>query len=55
MVLNPLEKVKHNMKSTPMKRFGKARQCYAATGPDEVSLLTGEEIIVDDGYATMTI
>ena len=47
-----------NMGHTPMKRFGKAQELSGATlllASDAGSFITGEEIIVDGGYAAMTI
>lgn len=56
-VLTP-ERVKKIMAHTPMKRFGKAHELSGATlllASDASSFITGEEIIVDGGYAATTI
>lgn len=56
-VLTP-ERVKKIMAHTPMKRFGKAHELSGATlllASDAGSFITGEEIIVDGGYAATTI
>ncbi len=56
-VLNP-ERVKQIMNHTPMKRFGEAHELSGATlllASDAGSFITGTEIIVDGGYAAMTI
>jgi NAD(P)-dependent dehydrogenase (short-subunit alcohol dehydrogenase family) len=56
-VLTP-ERVEQIMGHTPMKRFGKAGELCGATlllASNAGSFITGEEIIVDGGYAAMTI
>ncbi len=56
-VLTP-ERVEQIMGHTPMKRFGNAEELSGATlllASDAGSFITGEEIIVDGGYAAMTI
>ena len=56
-VLTP-ERVDQIMGHTPMKRFGKAEELCGATlllASGAGSFITGEEIIVDGGYAAMTI
>lgn len=56
-VLTP-ERVEQIMGHTPMKRFGDADELSGATlllASDAGSFITGEEIIVDGGYAAMTI
>ena len=56
-VLTP-ERVEQIMGHTPMKRFGKAEELSGATlllTSAAGSFITGEEIIVDGGYAAMTI
>ncbi len=56
-VLTP-ERVEQIMGHTPMKRFGEAEELSGATlllASDAGSFITGEEIIVDGGYAAMTI
>ena len=56
-VLTP-ERVEQIMGHTPMKRFGKAEELSGVTlllASDAGSFITGEEIIVDGGYAAMTI
>ncbi len=57
-VLTP-ERVASIMGHTPMKRFGEARELIGATlllASDAAgSFITGEELIVDGGYASMTI
>mgnify|MGYP001821761607 CR=1 FL=1 len=56
-VLTP-ERVEQIMGHTPMKRFGKSEELSGATlllASDAGSFITGEEIIVDGGYAAMTI
>jgi NAD(P)-dependent dehydrogenase (short-subunit alcohol dehydrogenase family) len=56
-VLTP-ERVDQIMGHTPMKRFGKAEELNGAMlllASDAGSFITGEEIIVDGGYAAMTI
>jgi NAD(P)-dependent dehydrogenase (short-subunit alcohol dehydrogenase family) len=56
-VLTP-ERIGQIMGHTPMKRFGKAEELNGAMlllASDAGSFITGEEIIVDGGYASMTI
>ena len=56
-VLTP-ERVQQIMGHTPMKRFGKAEELSGVTlllASDAGSFITGEEILVDGGYAAMTI
>jgi len=56
-VLTP-ERVGQIMGHTPMKRFGNAEELSGATlllASAAGSFMTGEEIIVDGGYAAMTI
>ena len=56
-VLTP-ERVGQIMGHTPMNRFGKAEELNGAMlllASDAGSFITGEEIIVDGGYAAMTI
>jgi NAD(P)-dependent dehydrogenase (short-subunit alcohol dehydrogenase family) len=56
-VLTP-ERVKQIMGHTPMQRFGEAQELSGATlllASDAGSFITGAEIIVDGGYAAMTI
>jgi len=56
-VLTP-ERVDQIMGHTPMKRFGKPEELAGATlllASDAGSFITGQEIIVDGGYAAMTI
>ena len=56
-VLTP-ERVAQIMGHTPMNRFGKAKELSGATlllASDAGSFITGEEIIIDGGYAAMTI
>lgn len=57
-VLTP-DRVAHIMGHTPMKRFGEARELIGATlllASDAAgSFITGEELIVDGGYHSMTI
>ncbi len=56
-VLTP-ERVDQIMGHTPMKRFGKADELSGATlllASSAGSFITGQEIIVDGGYAAMTI
>lgn len=56
-VLTP-ERVDQIMGHTPMKRFGKANELDGATlllASDAGSFITGSEIVVDGGYAAMTI
>jgi NAD(P)-dependent dehydrogenase (short-subunit alcohol dehydrogenase family) len=46
------------MGHTPMKRFGEARELIGATlllASDAGSFITGSEIVVDGGFASMTI
>jgi NAD(P)-dependent dehydrogenase (short-subunit alcohol dehydrogenase family) len=52
------ERVAQIMGHTPMKRFGKAEELCGATlllASTAGSFITGEEIVVDGGYAAMTI
>lgn len=52
------ERVSQIMGHTPMKRFGDTKELSGATlllASDAGSFITGEEIIVDGGYAAMTI
>ena len=56
-VLTP-ERVDQIMGHTPMKRFGEARELSGATvllASDAGSFITGAELLVDGGYAAMTI
>jgi NAD(P)-dependent dehydrogenase (short-subunit alcohol dehydrogenase family) len=56
-VLTP-ERVDQIMGHTPMRRFGKAGELAGATlllASDAGSFITGAEILVDGGYAAMTI
>ena len=56
-VLTP-ERVDQIMGHTPMKRFGKAHELAGATlllASDAGSFVTGTEILIDGGYAAMTI
>jgi NAD(P)-dependent dehydrogenase (short-subunit alcohol dehydrogenase family) len=56
-VLTP-ERVEKIMGHTPMNRFGKAEELSGATlllASDAGSFITGEEIVVDGGFAAMTI
>ena len=56
-VLTP-ERVDQIMGHTPMKRFGEAHELAGATlllASDAGSFVTGAEILVDGGYAAMTI
>ncbi|HEX9784669.1 MAG TPA: SDR family oxidoreductase [Opitutaceae bacterium] len=57
-VLTP-ERVASIMGHTPMKRFGEARELVGATlllaCEGAGSFVTGQEIVVDGGYASMTI
>lgn len=56
-VLTP-ERVDQIMGHTPMKRFGEAHELIGATlllASDAGSFITGTEMIVDGGYAAMTI
>jgi NAD(P)-dependent dehydrogenase (short-subunit alcohol dehydrogenase family) len=56
-VLNP-ERIASIMAKTPMKRFGEAHELIGATlllASDAGSFITGAEIVVDGGFAAMTI
>jgi len=56
-VLTP-ERVGQIMGHTPMKRFGEANELIGATlllASDAGSFITGAELLVDGGYASMTI
>lgn len=57
-VLTP-ERVDQIMGHTPMKRFGEAHELVGATlllaAPQAGSFITGIELLVDGGYASMTI
>lgn len=56
-VLTP-ERVEQIMGHTPMKRFGEAQELSGATlllASDAGSFITGTELVVDGGYAAMTI
>ena len=56
-VLTP-ERVQQIMGHTPMKRFGEAKELIGATlllASDAGSFMTGTEMVVDGGYACMTI
>ena len=56
-VLTP-ERVDQIMGHTPMKRFGEAQELSGATlllASDAGSFMTGTEILIDGGYAAMTI
>lgn len=56
-VLTP-ERVASIMGHTPMKRFGEARELIGATlllASDAGSFITGSEIVVDGGFAAMSI
>jgi NAD(P)-dependent dehydrogenase (short-subunit alcohol dehydrogenase family) len=56
-VLTP-ERVASIMGHTPMKRFGEARELVGATlllASDAGSFITGTELVVDGGFASMTI
>jgi NAD(P)-dependent dehydrogenase (short-subunit alcohol dehydrogenase family) len=56
-VLTP-ERVDQIMGHTPMKRFGEAQELSGATlllASDAGSFVTGTEILIDGGYAAMTI
>jgi len=52
------ERIAQIMGHTPMKRFGEASELVGATlllASDAGSFITGHELIVDGGYASMTI
>jgi NAD(P)-dependent dehydrogenase (short-subunit alcohol dehydrogenase family) len=56
-VLTP-DRVEQIMGHTPMRRFGEAQELRGATlllASDAGSFITGAEILVDGGYAAMTI
>ena len=56
-VLTP-ERVEQIMGHTPMNRFGEAKELVGATlllASDAGSFMTGIELVVDGGYAAMTI
>jgi len=56
-VLTP-ERIASIMGHTPMKRFGEARELVGATlllASDAGSFITGTELVVDGGFASMTI
>jgi len=56
-VLTP-DRVEQIMGHTPMKRFGEAHELCGATillASDAGSFITGAELLVDGGYAAMTI
>jgi NAD(P)-dependent dehydrogenase (short-subunit alcohol dehydrogenase family) len=56
-VLTP-ERVSQIMGHTPMNRFGEAQELIGATlllASDAGSFMTGTEMVVDGGYASMTI
>jgi NAD(P)-dependent dehydrogenase (short-subunit alcohol dehydrogenase family) len=56
-ILTP-ERVEQIMGHTPMRRFGEAQELCGATlllASDAGSFITGAEILVDGGYAAMTI
>ncbi len=56
-VLSP-DRVQNIMGHTPMKRFGEPRELIGATlllASDAGSFITGHELVVDGGYASMTI
>ncbi len=56
-VLTP-DRVNSIMGHTPMKRFGEAKELIGATlllASDAGSFITGHEMVVDGGYASMTI
>jgi len=53
-----LERIASIMGHTPMKRFGEARELVGATlllASDAGSFITGSEIVVDGGFAAMTL
>lgn len=56
-VLNP-DRIKSIMRHTPANRFGEAHELRGATlllASDASSFMNGAEIVVDGGYASMTI
>ena len=56
-VLNP-ERIAQIMGKTPMKRFGEAQELVGATlllASDAGSFITGSELVVDGGFAAMSI
>lgn len=56
-VLNPA-RVEQIMNKTPMKRFGEAHELIGATlllASDAGSFITGAELVVDGGFAAMSI
>ena len=56
-VLTP-ERVEQIMGHTPMNRFGNANELIGATlllASDAGSFMTGTEMVIDGGYAAMTI
>ena len=56
-VLNP-ERVKQILGKTPMQRFGEPSELIGATlllASDAGSFMTGAEIVVDGGFAAMSI
>jgi NAD(P)-dependent dehydrogenase (short-subunit alcohol dehydrogenase family) len=56
-VLNP-ERIAQIMAKTPMKRFGEAHELVGATlllASDAGSFITGAELVVDGGFAAMSI
>ncbi|MFM8983733.1 MAG: SDR family oxidoreductase, partial [Spartobacteria bacterium] len=56
-VLTP-DRVASIMGHTPMKRFGEARELIGATlllASEAGSFITGTELVVDGGFASMTI
>lgn len=56
-VLTP-DRIEQIMGHTPMKRFGEASELVGATlllASDAGSFITGHEMVVDGGYASMTI
>jgi NAD(P)-dependent dehydrogenase (short-subunit alcohol dehydrogenase family) len=56
-VLNP-DRIATIMAKTPMKRFGEARELVGAAlllASDAGSFITGAEIVVDGGFAAMSI